>query len=298
MTIDSALDVNRLLRSAGWLDGAGKVFQDALERVFEGTGPTGMKVRSFLNGTWLGHPLHAALTDVPLGLWTGGVILDAIGLLAGDRSARRAADWCVGIGCGGAVAAAVAGMADFSKTEDPQRREATAHSILNGLALAAFGFSFYRRRRGDWAGSLPYSAIGYALALAGADIGGRMVYNLGTLVSREAWQSPPREFTTVFASEDLTNGQMRKVESNGMSILLARVNGQVLAIGNTCTHWGCSLAEGQLAGGKVTCPCHGSVFDLKNGLAVQGPASEPEPFFDVREQSGQIQIKLAANSVE
>ena len=298
MSVGYDLGVNRFLRSASWLDRAGKIFQDALEGVFERNGEIGLQARSFLNGTWLGHPLHAALTDVPIGLWTGGVILDAISLLTGDRSARRAAEWCVGLGCGGAVAAAVAGMADFSETEDPQRRAATAHAILNGLALTAFAVSLYRRRRGDWAGSLPYSAIGYALVLVGADIGGHLVYDLGTLVSREAWQKPPREFTTVFASEDLANGQMRKVDSNGMGILLARVNGQVHAIGNTCTHWGCSLAEGGLEDTKVKCPCHGSVFDLKNGLAVEGPASESEPFFDVREQNGQIQIKLAANSVE
>lgn len=297
MAIAAQFGVDRFLRRATWLDRTGQQFQQVLEGLFERNGRTGIEVRNFLNGVWLGHPLHAALTDVPIGMFTGSAVFDAISFLTGSRKARQAANWCVGMGLLGAGAAALAGMADFSKIEDPQRRDATAHAMLNGLAALAYGVSFARRMQGDWRGSLPFSTAGLASVVAGADIGGHLVYELGTLVSREAWQHPPTEFTPVLASTDLTDGQMRKVKAQGMPILVARVNGQVYAIGDTCTHWGCSLAEGELEDAAVKCHCHGSVFALRDGAVQEGPASESEPFFDVRERDGRIEVKLAENSV-
>lgn len=160
MAIAAQFGVERFLRHATWLDSTGQQFQQVLEGLFERNGRTGIEVRNFLNGVWLGHPLHAALTDVPICMFTGSAVFDANSFLAGSHKARQVANWCVGMGLLGAGAAALAGMADFSKIEDPHRRAATAHAMLNGLAAIAYGVSFARRMQGDWRGSLPLGGRG------------------------------------------------------------------------------------------------------------------------------------------
>lgn len=300
MRFGTVLKVDEITRQVPWLDQLGSTIQGAAERAFEASTAT-LRARDFLNGTWLGHPLHAALTDLPVGLWTGALVLDTASLTGSvtpSRAAlRRAADWCVGLGLATAVSAALAGLADYSEIEDPQRRDATAHLLINILGTSAFATSFVLRRSNRWSAAMPFSFLGYGLILLGADIGGHLVYNLGTLVSREAWQDPPRDLTPVLASEDLSDGQMRCVEANGMPILLSRIGGVAAAIGNTCTHWGCSLAEGRIEGNTVKCPCHGSVFDLRSGHVVEGPASEPVMSFEVHEANGHIAVKILPSSV-
>src|SRR6185437_5635883 len=66
-------------------------------------------IHNFLNGTWLGHPLHALLTDVPVGAFTIVVVLDVV-----DQ--RYAADIALVIGVLAMLAAALAGFADYADT--------------------------------------------------------------------------------------------------------------------------------------------------------------------------------------
>jgi len=297
MAIMEKLDVERLLRGNTWLDHFGESVQQAVNAAFEDSGQPGIVARNFLNGTWLGHPLHAALSDTPIGLWTGTAIFDLVGLVTGARRFQRAADLCAGLGVGAAILTAMAGLADFSKVEDPAREEAALHGIINGVALSTYVSSLIQRSRGNRGAAVLLGLLGYGLITVGADLGGHLVYNLGTLVSRQAWKNPPGDFTAVLPSSVLGEGEMRSANANGFQVLLARVNGEIYAIGNVCTHWGCSLAEGRLLDRTVQCPCHGSEFSLRNGLAVRGPASEPEPFFEVRERNGQIEVRLAPISV-
>src|SRR4029077_19553365 len=99
-------------------------------------GDAGRRVRDFLHGTWLGHPLHPALTDIPLGAWTTALALDA----AGDRSRgmARAADTAMGVGIAGAVGAAVTGLTDWHHTTGGDRRLGLGHAMLNTAALALY----------------------------------------------------------------------------------------------------------------------------------------------------------------
>ncbi len=60
-------------------------------------------------------------------------------------------------------------------------------------------------------------------------------------------------------------GQMVKIEQEKNKILLANIEGKLHAVTDKCPHLGCSLAKGQLDGAVVTCPCHGSTFDVTNG---------------------------------
>lgn len=77
------------------------------------------------------------------------------------------------------------------------------------------------------------------------------------------------------SSGDVIAGQMRAFDVAGTKVTVANVDGHVYAFDDTCTHLGCSLAGGKLNGTTVTCPCHGSQFDVTSGAVVRGPARRP-----------------------
>jgi nitrite reductase/ring-hydroxylating ferredoxin subunit len=68
---------------------------------------------------------------------------------------------------------------------------------------------------------------------------------------------------------------MQAFEVGGSKVNVANVDGHLYAIDDTCTHMGCSLAHGELDGTTVTCPCHGSQFDVTSGAVLRGPALRP-----------------------
>ena len=68
---------------------------------------------------------------------------------------------------------------------------------------------------------------------------------------------------------------MRPFDVGDTAVTVASVNGRLYAFDDTCAHMGCSLAEGHLAGTTVTCPCHGSQFDVTTGAVLRGPAQRP-----------------------
>ena len=74
---------------------------------------------------------------------------------------------------------------------------------------------------------------------------------------------------------DVADGQMRVFDVAGTKVNVANAGGRVYAFDDTCTHAGCSLAEGELDGTTVTCPCHGSQFDVTSGTVRRGPARLP-----------------------
>jgi nitrite reductase/ring-hydroxylating ferredoxin subunit len=119
-----------------------------------------------------------------------------------------------------------------------------------------------------------------------------MVYRYGTTVNRQAWIEGATAFTPICPASSLLGGQLRQAKVGGVDVLLTRVNGQIFAIGDSCTHWGCSLAQGELNGRKITCRCHGSTFDLADGSVVNGPATAPEPTFEIRERNGQVEVRM------
>ena len=79
----------------------------------------------------------------------------------------------------------------------------------------------------------------------------------------------------VASSTTVTAGQMRVFDVGGTTVNVASVDGQLYAFDDTCTHRGCSLAKGTLVGTTVTCPCHGSQFDVTSGAVHRGPAARP-----------------------
>ena len=74
---------------------------------------------------------------------------------------------------------------------------------------------------------------------------------------------------------DIASGEMRVFDVAGIKVNIANVGGQLHAFDDTCTHRACSLAKGRLDGTTVTCPCHGSQFDVTTGEVLRGPAQQP-----------------------
>jgi nitrite reductase/ring-hydroxylating ferredoxin subunit len=102
------------------------------------------------------------------------------------------------------------------------------------------------------------------------------------------------EWTTVARVGDVAEGEMLAAELDGLEVLIANVSGEYQAIGSECTHEGCSLAEGEIDDDTVICPCHGSIFDLKSGAVIAGPATEGEPAYNVRVEDGEIKLTKSA----
>jgi 3-phenylpropionate/trans-cinnamate dioxygenase ferredoxin subunit len=97
-------------------------------------------------------------------------------------------------------------------------------------------------------------------------------------------------FVKAASKKDLGQDGMLGVEVDGREVLIANVGGNYYAIGNRCTHMSCMLSDGTLRGENVQCSCHGSVFDIKTGNVVKGPAKKPEPTFEVKVEGDQILI--------
>ena len=100
------------------------------------------------------------------------------------------------------------------------------------------------------------------------------------------------EFSPVLDENELQGGAMRAVEVDGILVLVSRSEGgEVCAIANTCTHRGGPLNEGERDRDIVTCPWHGSQFDLCSGEVLRGPAREPQHRFETRVREEKIEIR-------
>ncbi|HEY2937498.1 MAG TPA: Rieske (2Fe-2S) protein [Gaiellaceae bacterium] len=76
-------------------------------------------------------------------------------------------------------------------------------------------------------------------------------------------------------------------------IALARLDdGSWVAFDNDCTHEECPLAEGDLEDDRITCYCHSSMFDVRTGKVLRGPAVDPLTLFPVRVESGELQVSV------
>src|SRR3954468_19680099 len=119
-------------------------------------------LKDFLHGTWLGHPLHPVLVQVPIGTWTSAGLLDAVPPL------RPAATMLIGTGVVAAVPAALAGAADWSEQEIGVRRLGAVHALANTLALGLYVGSLAARAKGRGALGrvLSYTALGLATGSA------------------------------------------------------------------------------------------------------------------------------------
>jgi nitrite reductase/ring-hydroxylating ferredoxin subunit/uncharacterized membrane protein len=272
-----------------WLDEVGQPLSGAVRALFRNAGPLGQAVKNALHGVWLGHPLHPVLTDVPIGAWTTALALDAREVATGDAAYGRGADFAVGVGLVAAVGAAVTGLNDWSETGGRARRVGLLHGLLNLSATAMVAASYVLRRSGSRPAGRSCAAAGFGVAVAAAYLGGNLVYRERIGVTH-ATADEPEQFTPVLPSAALPDNSMRKATLGEASFLLVRQRGRICALAHSCSHLGGPLSEGTLEDGSVICPWHGSQFALDDGRILNGPATEPQPCFAVRERNGQIEV--------
>ncbi len=86
-------------------------------------------------------------------------------------------------------------------------------------------------------------------------------------------------------------GDLTTVEVDGAEVGVTVVDGQVYAFDDECTHAACSLADGELEGGAVVCPCHFAKFDLKTGAVLDGPAMRPLGIWQARLVDGALELE-------
>ena len=270
-----------------WLDVIGDRLQRAVTAAFEAGGGAGRRVRDVLHGTWLGHPLHPVLTDVPLGAWTTALVLDT----AGGRGMRRAADTAIGIGIAGAVGSAVTGLTDWQHTTGGDRRVGLGHALLNTTALALYVTSLALRRRGARSAARRVSALGFVVVAGAAYLGGSLVFKKRIGVDHAPHPESWDEFVPVLPEAELATGAPRRVEARGVAIVLVRRDQRIHALAESCAHLGGPLSEGRVEGQAIRCPWHGSLFALEDGRVLEGPSTFPQPCFEVRVRAGQVELR-------
>src|SRR5256885_9487419 len=80
------------------LDPIAEPLSHAIRGAYELAGPVGQQAKNAMHGVWLRHPLHPVFTDLPLGAWTTGLVLDAVAAANHDRGMERAAHVAVAVG--------------------------------------------------------------------------------------------------------------------------------------------------------------------------------------------------------
>ena len=273
--------------SAAALDGPA----EAVAKTIRGAIPRG-PVKDTLSGTQLGHAIHPFLTDLPIGTWTSAAVLDVVG----GRAARPAAGRRLAPGLRAAVPTAASGLNDWADTtaaSDPVRRVGAVHAVANVTALVCYAASFAARRRGSHGRGVALGFAGIGALTVGGHLGGHLSYAQAVGVDRTAFESGADEWTEVLDDTALGEGQLRRAEVDGRPVVLARVRGEVHALGDTCAHRGGSLSKGELVGDCVECPLHGSRFRLTDGGVERGPSAYPQPLYDVRVENGRIALREA-----
>jgi nitrite reductase/ring-hydroxylating ferredoxin subunit/uncharacterized membrane protein len=266
--------------------------------LYSGGSPRAQKIRNFLNGTWLGEPLHVVLTDVPVGAWTVALACDALEMASGRSEFALAADTSIATGLAGALGAAAAGVADWSDVNPPARRVGLLHGLLNLGVTALFTTSLVLRRKNSRVNGRIAAALGYGLLAYTAHLGGKMVYEHQVGVDRTAGQSFPEDFVAVMSESQLLENKPARAEHNGVPILLVRRGGRIFAMAETCSHFSGPLSEGKLVGDAIECPYHASRFALEDGRVINGPAVHPQPCMEVRVRNGEIEVRRKQTRTE
>jgi nitrite reductase/ring-hydroxylating ferredoxin subunit/uncharacterized membrane protein len=240
-------------------------------------------VQNFLNGSWLGHPVHAVVTDVPIGAMTVSIIADVIGQPV-------VADVSLLLGVLAMVASAVTGAADYTEVDGTARNRATVHSVIMVVALVLYLISLAIRSGSpaDRLAPILISLVAYLLLSLGAAIGGDLVYLIGTHVNRHAWRGAGAKWIKLELGElaDIPEGGPTKLKAGINELAVVREGDRILAVHAQCAHAGGPLAEGSLVDGVIECPWHGSRYRMADGHNVRGPAMYDQPAYDVRRAEG------------
>ncbi len=180
------------------LDRAAKPAGNLVKRL----APPKTPVKDVLSGTWLGHPLHPLLTDIPIGSFTSATVLD----LVGGAGARPAADRLVEAGLLASIPTAASGAADWSDTYGKEMRTGVVHAAANTAGVVLYTASAVARRRGRRGAAVAFGIAGLTTMTVGGYVGGFLGYGRGVGVNNAFFHHPPEDWTAVLNDCDLADG--------------------------------------------------------------------------------------------
>jgi nitrite reductase/ring-hydroxylating ferredoxin subunit/uncharacterized membrane protein len=247
-------------------------------------------VRDVLHGVPIGHPLHPLEVQIPIGAWTSALVLD----LLPSRGSEKAATVLVGVGVLAVAPTAISGWTDWSELHEQQMRVGLVHAAANVVATGLYAASFVQRSRGKHLSGKILGLIGFATVSGAGFIGGHLSYRLaaGANHTEDLPHRFPSGWQALSVLDELPDNELSRHVIAEQPLLVHRRGDRVDVISNVCSHLSGPLDEGELSDGCVTCPWHGSVFSLATGDVVHGPATSPQPSFEVRVVDGEVQVLL------
>src|SRR6059036_4038894 len=96
----------------------------------------------------------------------------------------------------------------------------------------------------------------------------------------------------IAGAKEVPPGQAAAFTVEGQRIAVFNVEGTYYAIGDTCTHRGGPLSEGEVQGTTVTCPWHGAQYDLQTGSVLRPPAPQGVHSYKVVVEDDDIKIEI------
>jgi nitrite reductase/ring-hydroxylating ferredoxin subunit/uncharacterized membrane protein len=273
------------LERARALDGVSDKLQGAVQAAAQP-----QEVQDFLHGSWLGHPLHPVLVQVPVGAFVSAAVLD---LLPGRR---KAATTLIAVGVASAVPAIAAGLMDWSQMTKDRRRVGLVHATTNAIGLGFYGASLAARLAGRKARGRALAYAGLSAVSLGGYLGGHLAYAQGGGMNQAAPDVArvPEPWTSVVALAELPDGKPVKRQIDDVPVLLYRNGDRVTAMIERCSHETGPLSEGEIVGSGadacVVCPWHGSTFRLRDGGVVHGPAANDQPLLRSRVTAGMVEV--------
>src|SRR5438067_13724368 len=255
-----------------------------------------------------GHPIHPMLVAFPIAFLFGSFLFDLAGRLGDWASAWTTGAYLSLAALASGLIAGVPGLVDYLLAVPPRssgKTRATYHMIVNVSALVCFAASWAFRDRTTWlpgTGTLLLEGLGLVLVTGGGWLGGTLVYRNQIGVDHryagagkwreESVEGRPGEAKAVARADELKVGQMKLIHAGGRRVVLARTEGGYVAFDDHCTHRGGSLADGVLACGVVTCPWHGSQFDVTTGAVRSGPADTAVRTYAVEQADGAVKLRV------
>jgi nitrite reductase/ring-hydroxylating ferredoxin subunit/uncharacterized membrane protein len=284
-----------LERMARPLRGLSNGIASMMGAVYRPLGGPGRLLQDFLNGSWLGHSLHAVLVDIVIGCATAVLLLDVLRAFFGVDGLETAATWVLGLAWLSALGAIMTGLTDYKDTAPStgERDVAGLHGLVNIVATVLLTVSLVLRLGAGHDAAFWWLLVGYLVVSFGGYVGGHIVFKYGYMVNHNAFNRGKRakEFTPVIAAAELPEETPTKVTFGTTAVMLVRRGDVVHALKETCSHAGGPLSKGELKDDTITCPWHFSTFRLADGSVVHGPASSRQVSYRARINEGQVELQ-------
>jgi uncharacterized membrane protein len=220
------------------------------------------KLKDFLEGKPLRHPIHPMLVHFPIGLLLLSFLIDLASLaFPSVPNLVRDSFYAMLLGLIMALVAAVPGLVDYTdiRSDHPGKRTAIAHMVFNFMLVVFYGINLGVRS----------SFIGVGLLSASGYLGGRLVYDQGIAVGRHKRHMPtPRDtidlttpipgaegvFVPIMAAQQLRERETLRVEISAQIMTIVKIDNQLFDFQEFCTHRFGPLSEGSFDGFNVQCP--------------------------------------------